>query len=298
MSKSLLIVESPAKARTIANYLKNDFIIKASVGHVKDLPESRLGVEIENEFTPEYQVIKGKIKILKEIKKAAETAKSIYLATDPDREGEAIAWHIAEELNRPKDVIHRVLFNEITTRSVREAILKPERLNRNKFEAQQARRILDRLVGYLISPLLWDKVRRGLSAGRVQSVAVRLLCEREKEIQSFVPQEYWTIQALLEGSSPPAFKATLARIDSKKAEIKNGEAAQAILQDLSLCSFAVKEIERKERRKNPPPPYITTQLQQEGWRKLRFTAKKTMSLALRLYEGGALGQEGPVGLIT
>ncbi|MDO8957904.1 MAG: type I DNA topoisomerase [Deltaproteobacteria bacterium] len=298
MSKSLIIVESPAKARTIGNYLKDDYVIMASVGHVKDLPESRLGVDIENGFVPQYQVIKGKIKVLKEIKKAAEKVDSIYLATDPDREGEAIAWHIAEELNRPPDKIHRVLFNEITARSVREAVLKPERLNKDKYEAQQARRILDRLVGYLISPLLWDKVRRGLSAGRVQSVAVRLLCEREKEIQSFVPQEYWTIQALLEGSSPPAFKATLARIDSKKAEIKKGEAAQAILQDLSLCSFAVKEIERKERRKNPPPPYITSQLQQEGWRKLRFTAKKTMSLAQRLYEGVELGQEGPVGLIT
>ena len=298
MSKSLLIVESPAKARTIANYLKDDFIIKASVGHVKDLPESRLGVEIENEFTPEYQVIKGKIKILKEIKKAAETAKSIYLATDPDREGEAIAWHIAEELNRPKDVIHRVLFNEITTRSVREAILKPERLNRNKFEAQQARRILDRLVGYLISPLLWDKVRRGLSAGRVQSVTVRLLCEREKEIQAFISQEYWSIQALLEGSVPPSFKSVLARINSKKVEIKNEGEAQAILRDLASASFSVKEIERKERRKFPPPPFITSQLQQEAWRKLRFTAKKTMSLAQRLYEGVELGQEGPVGLIT
>jgi DNA topoisomerase-1 len=298
MSKSLVIVESPAKARTIANYLKDDYVIKASVGHVKDLPESRLGVDIENGFLPQYQVIKGKIKVLKEIKKAAEKAQAIYLATDPDREGEAIAWHIAEELNRPLDRVHRVLFNEITSRSVREAILKPQRLNKDKFEAQQARRILDRLVGYLISPLLWDKVRRGLSAGRVQSVAVRLLCEREKEIQAFTPQEYWTIQALLEGSSPPSFKALLSRIDSKKADIKTEKAAQAILQDLSSCAFTVKEIERKERRKNPLPPYITSQLQQEAWRKLRFTAKKTMSLAQRLYEGVELGQEGPTGLIT
>jgi len=298
MSKSLVIVESPAKARTISSYLKDDFIIKASVGHVKDLPESRLGVDVENGFAPQYQVIKGKIKILKEIKKAAEKAKSIYLATDPDREGEAIAWHIAEELNRPPGTIHRVLFNEITARSVREAILKPERLNRDKFEAQQARRILDRLVGYLISPLLWEKVRRGLSAGRVQSVAVRLLCEREKEIQSFVSQEYWTIQAFLEGGGPPSFKATLVRIDSKKAGINNEGEAQAILKDLAPLSFSVKEIERKERRKNPPPPYITSQLQQEAWRKLRFTAKKTMALAQRLYEGVELGQEGPVGLIT
>ncbi len=298
MSKSLLIVESPAKARTIANYLKDDYVIKASVGHVKDLPESRLGVDIENGFVPHYQVIKGKAAVLKEIKKAAEKAESIYLATDPDREGEAIAWHIAEELKRPLDRVHRVLFNEITSRGVREAILKPQRLNKDKFEAQQARRILDRLVGYLISPLLWDKVRRGLSAGRVQSVAVRLLCEREKEIQAFTPQEYWTIQALLEGGSPPSFKAILSRIDSKKADIKTEKAAQAILRDLSSGSFAVKEIERKERRKNPPPPYITSQLQQEAWRKLRFTAKRTMSLAQRLYEGVELGPEGPTGLIT
>ncbi len=298
MSKSLVIVESPAKARTLSSYLKDDFVIKASVGHVKDLPQSRLGVDIENGFTPQYQVIKGKIKILKEIKNAAEKAKTIYLATDPDREGEAIAWHIAEELKRPRGTIRRVLFNEITARSVREAILRPERLNQDKFEAQQARRILDRLVGYLISPVLWDKVRRGLSAGRVQSVAVRLLCEREKEIHSFVPQEYWTLEALLEGSAPPSFKATLARVDSKKAEIRNQGEAQAILQGLDHLSFSVKEIERKERRKYPPPPYITSQLQQEGWRKLRFTAKKTMSLAQRLYEGVELGPEGPVGLIT
>jgi DNA topoisomerase-1 len=298
MSKSLVIVESPAKARTISNYLKDDFILKASVGHVKDLPESHLGVDIENGFAPQYQVIKGKIKVLKEIKRAAQGAKSIYLATDPDREGEAIAWHIAEEINRPPGIIHRVLFNEITARSVREAILKPERLNRNKFDAQQARRILDRLVGYLISPLLWEKVRRGLSAGRVQSVAVRLLCEREKEIQSFVSQEYWTIQALLEGSLPPSFPATLVRIDSGKAEIKNEGEAQAILQELATLPFSVKEVEKKERRKYPPPPFITSQLQQEAWRKLRFTAKKTMSLAQRLYEGVELGQEGPVGLIT
>ncbi|MBI5967450.1 MAG: type I DNA topoisomerase [Deltaproteobacteria bacterium] len=298
MSQSLVIVESPAKARTISNYLKDDFVIKASVGHVKDLPENRLGVDIQNGFTPEYQVIKGKIKVLREIKRAAEGAKSIFLATDPDREGEAIAWHIAEEINQPPTKIHRVLFNEITARSIREAVAKPEKLNRDKYEAQQARRILDRLVGYLISPLLWDKVRRGLSAGRVQSVAVRLLCDREKEIQAFVAQEYWTIEAMLESNLPPPFKATLARVDSQKAEIKNQEEAQVILQDLANLPFSVKEIERKERRKYPPPPYITSQLQQEAWRKLHFSAKKTMSLAQALYEGVDLGQEGRVGLIT
>ena len=298
MAKSLIIVESPAKARTISSYLKDEYVIKASVGHIKDLPESRLGVDIDNGFSPEYQVIQGKVKVLKEIKTAAQKAKEVYLATDPDREGEAIAWHIAEEVRRPGGNIHRVLFNEITARSVREAMLKPERLNQNKFEAQQARRILDRLVGYMVSPLLWDKVRRGLSAGRVQTVAVRLLCEREEEIRKFVPQEYWTLEASLEGKNPPPFKAYLLRIDSEKAEIRNETEARSIKKDLASLPFSVKQVERKERRKNPPPPYITSQLQQEAWRKLRFTAKKTMSIAQRLYEGIELGQEGPVGLIT
>ncbi len=298
MAKSLVIVESPAKARTISNYLKNEYVVKASVGHIKDLPESRLGVEIDQGFAPEYHVIPGKIKVLKDIKRASEGAEVIYMATDPDREGEAIAWHIAEELNRPGNVIQRVLFNEITARSVRAAMQNPERLNRSKFEAQQARRILDRLVGYLVSPLLWEKVRRGLSAGRVQSVAVRLVCEREREVQAFVSEEYWTIEAVLEGQMPPSFLATLARIESQKAEIKNEGEAQAILSDLRGLPFSVKGVERKERRKNPSPPFITSHLQQEGWRKLRYTAKRTMSIAQRLYEGIELGQEGPVGLIT
>jgi DNA topoisomerase-1 len=298
MAKSLIIVESPAKARTISNYLKNEYVIKASVGHIKDLPASRLGVDIDNGFSPEYQVIQGKVKVLKEIKNAAQKAKEVYIATDPDREGEAIAWHIAEEVRRPGGNIHRVLFNEITARSVREAMLKPEQLNQNKFAAQQACWILDRLVGYMVSPLLWDKVRRGLSAGRVQTVAVRFLCEREEEIRKFVTQEYWTLEASLEGKNPPPFRAYLLRIDSEKAEIRNGAEAQAIKKDLASLPFSVRQIERKERRKNPPPPYITSQLQQEAWRKLRFTAKKTMSIAQRLYEGIELGQEGPVGLIT
>ena len=298
MSKPLVIVESPAKARTISNYLKNEYVIKASVGHIKDLPGSRLGVDIDKGFAPEYEVIQGKAKVLKEIKNAAQKAKEVYLATDPDREGEAIAWHIAEEIEPGAARIHRVLFNEITARAIREAMGKPERLNQNKFEAQQARRILDRLVGYLVSPLLWDKVRRGLSAGRVQTVAVRLICEREEEIRKFVPQEYWTIEASLEGRNPPPFNALLARIGPEKAEIKNEAEARAIREELSSLPFAVRQIERKERRKNPPPPYITSQLQQEAWRKLRFTAKKTMSIAQRLYEGIEIGQEGPVGLIT
>jgi DNA topoisomerase-1 len=298
MAKSLVIVESPAKARTISNYLKDEYVIKASVGHVKDLPESRLGVDIDNGFSPEYQVIQGKVKVLREIKNAAQKAKEVYLATDPDREGEAIAWHIAEEVSRPRGNIYRVLFNEITARSVREAIRKPEQLNQNKFEAQQARRILDRLVGYLVSPLLWDKVRRGLSAGRVQTVAVRLICEREEEIRKFIPQEYWTLEASLEGKNLPPFKAYLLRIDSEKAEIRNENEARSIKKELVSLPFSVKQVEKKERRKNPPPPYITSQLQQEAWRKLRFTAKKTMSIAQRLYEGIELGPEGPVGLIT
>jgi DNA topoisomerase I len=255
MSKSLVIVESPAKARTISNYLKNEYVIKASVGHIKDLPGSRLGVDIDKGFTPEYQVIQGKAKVLKEIKTAAQKAEEIYIATDPDREGEAIAWHIAEEIERGAGNIHRVLFNEITARAIREAMLKPERLDQNKFEAQQARRILDRLVGYMVSPLLWDKVRRGLSAGRVQTVAVRLICEREEEIRKFVAQEYWSIEASLEGKNPPPFKALLSRIESQKAEIKNEAEAQAIRKDLDSLPLPC-QADREERTAQEPAPAL------------------------------------------
>ncbi|MDH3973992.1 MAG: type I DNA topoisomerase [Deltaproteobacteria bacterium] len=297
MAKSLLIVESPAKARTIKKYLGKEFNVLASVGHVKDLPKSSLGVDVENNFSPQYDVIKGKGNIIKNIKKEARSAEKVFLAPDPDREGEAIAWHIASEI-KEKDKVSRVLFNEITKRGIEDAIKHPLPLNNDKFEAQQARRILDRLVGYQISPLLWDKVRRGLSAGRVQSVAVRVICEREKEIKAFVPREYWSVMALLEGSIPPPVEAKLLKIDNKKAELKSQEETDQLLSSIEGASYIIKKIDKKERRKNPSPPFITSTLQQDAARKLGFSAKKTMMLAQRLYEGLDFGDQGPVGLIT
>ncbi len=309
MAKKLLIVESPAKAKTIGKYLGKDFSVKASVGHVKDLPVSKLGVDLEKEFEPTYEVIKGKKKVIDELKKAAEGAEAVFLATDPDREGEAIAWHIAEEIRgkaKPKKSkkaaasttpVHRVLFHEITKRSVQEALKNPLELNQKLFEAQQARRVLDRLVGYQISPLLWDKVQRGLSAGRVQSVAVRLICEREEEISKFKSEEYWSIETRLEGSNPPIFSAKLLAQAGKKLEISNQAEADGLKTALEKSSFLLKEILRKERRRNPYPPFITSTLQQDASRKLGFTAKKTMMLAQRLYEGVELGGDA-VGLIT
>ncbi|MEE9613536.1 MAG: type I DNA topoisomerase [Thermodesulfobacteriota bacterium] len=293
MAKSLVIVESPAKARTLNKFLGKNFTVMASVGHVKDLPKSELGVDIENDFRPNYVKIKGKGKTLADLKKAGKKADKVYLAPDPDREGEAIAWHIAEEINGKKGSIFRVLFNEITEKAVKEAIENPTELDRNKFEAQQARRILDRLVGYQVSPILWDKIRRGLSAGRVQSVAVRLICEREEEIKAFKPREYWSIIADFE-----KFEAKLAKRDNKKIDVKNEDEAQSILKELKGAGFEITAITRKERKKNPLPPFITSKLQQEAARKLSYSAKKTMMLAQRLYEGIEMGDEGPVGLIT
>ncbi|OGL53443.1 MAG: DNA topoisomerase I [Candidatus Schekmanbacteria bacterium RIFCSPLOWO2_12_FULL_38_15] len=299
--KSLVIVESPAKAKTINKFLGKSFVVIASVGHVKDLPKSKLGVDVENDFQPSYEILKSKTKVISELKEAAKDAEKIYLAPDPDREGEAIAWHIAEEIGGNRLKIFRVLFNEITERAVLEAIKNPSKLDKNKFEAQQARRILDRLVGYEISPLLWKKVRYGLSAGRVQSVAVRLICEREKEIKAFVPEEYWSITAELSsgtGVSPVPFKAKLVKRANKKLEIKNNEDAEKILKNLEGAQYVVTNIETKERKRNPLSPFITSKLQQDAARKLGFTAKKTMMLAQQLYEGVELGQEGSVGLIT
>ncbi len=293
MAKSLVIVESPAKARTLNKFLGKNFTVMASVGHVKDLPKSELGVDIENDFRPNYVKIKGKGKTLADLKKAGKKADKVYLAPDPDREGEAIAWHIAEEINGKKGSIFRVLFNEITEKAVKEAIENPTELDRSKFEAQQARRILDRLVGYQVSPILWDKIRRGLSAGRVQSVAVRLICEREEEIKAFKPREYWSIIADFE-----KFEAKLAKRDNKKIDVKNEDEAQSILKELKGAGFEITAITRKERKKNPLPPFITSKLQQEAARKLSYSAKKTMMLAQRLYEGIEMGDEGPVGLIT
>ncbi len=301
MKKGLVIVESPTKVRTIKRYLGKDFDIMASVGHVKDLPKKRLGVDVEDNFTPEYEIIRGKSKIIKELKSAASKVDNIYLAPDPDREGEAIAWHIAEELQAKRGKarqFHRVMFHELTEQAIKKAIKSPGKLDRNKYESQQARRILDRLVGYKISPLLWSKVKRGLSAGRVQSVAVRIICDREREIQAFVAEEYWTVTAQLEGPNPPPFLAKVIALKGKKLSIPDGEKAQEIVRDLKAADFRVKKIETKERKKYPSPPFITSTMQQEAAHKLRFSAKKTMMLAQRLYEGVDLGDEGPVGLIT
>jgi len=296
--KSLLIVESPTKVRTLGKFLGKDFTIKASIGHVKDLPKKELGVDIEKNFTPKYVVIEGKGKILKDLKNAARGAERIFLGPDPDREGEAIAWHIAEELNGDSDKVFRVEFNEITERAVTGALKNPRKIDMNLVNAQQARRVLDRLVGYNLSPLLWRKVRRGLSAGRVQSVALRLVVDREREIKAFKPVEYWSITAALEAKEPPPFNARLFQIDEQKAEIKNESEAKGIISDLDGKVFTVKKVEKKKRRRYPAPPFITSTLQQEASRKLRFNAKKTMVVAQQLYEGIELGSEGSVGLIT
>ncbi len=299
MGKSLLIVESPTKVETLKKIVGKDFIIKASVGHLKDLPKKKLGVDVENNFNPDYITIRGKGKILAALKAAAKKADTIYLAPDPDREGEAIAHHIFNEVSKiAKGKIYRVMFNEITKKAVSEAIAHPTELNANKVNAQQARRILDRLVGYKISPLLWKKVQRGLSAGRVQSVALRIICDREKEINDFKSEEYWTITIDLEGSKKPEFQAKLFKVDGKKAEIGNEEEAQAIVKGVEGQELTLEDIVKKERKRNPSAPFITSTLQQEASRKLNFSPKKTMMLAQRLYEGQELGKEGTVGLIT
>lgn len=298
MAKSLIIVESPAKARTISKYLGRGYQVLASVGHVKDLPKSKLGIDIDRDFQPQYVVIRGKSKFLSEIKDQAKKAEKVYLAPDPDREGEAIAWHIAQELNGKSPRVYRVLFNEITERAIKRALQSPGTINMKKVHAQQARRVLDRIVGYMLSPLLWKKVRRGLSAGRVQSVAVRIICEREAEREAFQTVEYWTITAMLQGQNPPPFEARLQEYRANPVEIHTGEEADRILQDLQGAVFTVSAIDKTDRYRNPPPPFITSRLQQEAARKLRFTAKKTMMLAQRLYEGIEIGEKGPVGLIT
>ena len=297
-SGTLVIVESPAKAATIKKYLGPGFVVKASVGHVKDLPKATMGIDVKHDFQPEYVVIEGKKKVIADIKAAAKKAEKVLLAPDPDREGEAIAWHIAEEIRPANPNIQRVLFNEITKKAVNEAILHPLELDMHKFESQQARRVLDRLVGYEISPVLWSKVRRGLSAGRVQSVAVRLVVDRESEIKAFRPEEYWTIEAQVEGSAPPPFSARVVRLNGEKAALSHEGQASEVVSLVSQASLRVAAVERKERRKNPPPPFITSRLQQEASSKLRFSPKRTMGLAQRLYEGVELGDEGPTGLIT
>jgi DNA topoisomerase-1 len=318
MAKALVIVESPAKAKTIGKYLGKNFVVKASLGHIKDLPKRDLAVDVDNDFTPRYEVIEGKKKLISELRQAAKGVDAIYLAADPDREGEAICWHLQEELEPKKKSdgpnIYRVMFNEITANAVKKAFDKPMPVNVNLVEAQQARRILDRLVGYKISPLLWDKVRRGLSAGRVQTVALRMIVDREREIRAFVKQEYWTIDVSLNAKKPPVLSARLAKIDNAdslalpkpadeskapyKPYVGDEAASQRILDDLIDAAYTVQTVTTKEKRRNPVPPFITSTLQQESSRKLRFSVKRTMMLAQQLYEGKEIGKEGLVGLIT
>src|SRR5437660_3268732 len=297
-AKNLVIVESPAKAKTLGKYLGKDFQVKASVGHIVDLPKSKLGVDIKKNFAPDFHVIQAKKKVIEELKKAAKGKENIYLASDPDREGEAIAWHIADQVAKNHRRVHRVLINEITRRAVQEAIANPLELDRHKFDAQVARRILDRLVGYKISPLLWNKVRRGLSAGRVQTVALRLIVEREEAIRAFVPQEYWTIHAMLDAGKPPLFEARLIKHKDADIEVKNQQAADKIVAAVSKAKWQVASVAQKEKRRNAPPPFTTSKLQQAAYNRLRYTAKRTMSLAQKLYEGVEFGSEGSVALIT
>lgn len=301
MSKSLVIVESPAKAKTIGKYLGKDFVVKASLGHIKDLPKSDLAVNVDKGFEPSYQVIEGKKKLIGELKSAAKGADNIYLAADPDREGEAICYHLQEELQGKGDKgpkIFRVMFNEITAKAVKQAFEKPLAVNTNLVYAQQARRVLDRLVGYKISPLLWDKVRRGLSAGRVQTVALRLIVDREREILAFNKEEYWTIDVALNAKKPPVLKARLSKVNEKNPKIVAEAESQAIVSDLGDARYTVRSVITKEKKRNAVPPFITSTLQQEAARKLRFSVKRTMMIAQRLYEGIELGEEGAVGLIT
>ncbi|MCA1957366.1 MAG: type I DNA topoisomerase [Nitrospira sp.] len=302
MAKSLVIVESPTKAKTVTKYLGRGYEVLASVGHVKDLPTSKLGVDLERDFAPQYVTIKGKSKVLAEIKKKAERADKIFLAPDPDREGEAIAWHIEQELlgklKKSDRKIFRVRFNEITETAIKRAIQSPSEIDMRLVNAQQARRVLDRIVGYQGSQLLWSKVRRGLSMGRVQSVAMRLICEREAEREAFRAEEYWSITALLAGASPPPFEAKLHSVNGQEAVIENAEQAGRVVSAILGKPFVVQSIERREKKRNPVAPFITSRLQQEAARKLHFSPKKTMLLAQQLYEGIEIGAEGPTGLIT
>ncbi|OGK79212.1 MAG: DNA topoisomerase I [Candidatus Rokubacteria bacterium GWC2_70_24] len=296
--RALVVVESPTKVKTIQKYLDSKYIVKASMGHIRDLPKSKLGVDEKKGFKPDYKVLPAKKKVLDELKKAAEKVDALYIATDPDREGEAIGWHLAAELGISKSKTYRIMFNEITERAVKAAFQRPGKIDMNKVNAQQARRILDRLVGYKLSPLLWEKIRRGLSAGRVQSVAVRLLTEREREIQAFVAVEYWSLHARLLGTHPPEFTATLREVRGEKASLPSERETVAVMTALHGCEWRVTSVTRGERKRNPAAPFTTSTLQQEAGRKLHFTAKKTMMLAQQLYEGIELGAEGSVGLIT
>lgn len=295
--EALVIVESPAKAKTIGKYLGKKYMVKASMGHVRDLPKSQMGVDVENDFQPKYITIRGKGSILKELKDSSKKVKRVYLAADPDREGEAIAWHLANVLELAEDEPCRVVFHEITKEAVQEAFKRPRPIDMNLVNAQQTRRILDRLVGYNISPLLWKKVRKGLSAGRVQSVAVKLIIDREREIRQFVPEEYWTVTAHLIKDGQP-FQARFYGRGGNKEELRNEADVQALLAEIADQPLVVRTVKLSERRRHPAPPFTTSSLQQEAARKLNFRASRTMSVAQQLYEGIELGQEGSVGLIT
>ena len=297
MADKLIIVESPAKAGTIKKFLGGNTKVVASMGHIRDLPKSKLGVDIDNDFEPEYINIRGKGDLIKSLKSEAKKAKKVYLATDPDREGEAIAWHLANILDISPNSKCRVTFNEITKNAVKEAIKNPREVDINLIDAQQARRILDRIVGYKISPILWAKVRRGLSAGRVQSVAVKLIVDREEEIEKFIPEEYWNMYVNLK-KNQDIFKAKLVSKNDKKIDIHTKEEADNILKDIDKAEFIVKEIKKAERKRNPAPPFTTSTMQQEASRKLGFTLKKTMSVAQGLYEGVKIESRGTIGLIT
>ncbi|HYP20096.1 MAG TPA: type I DNA topoisomerase, partial [Chloroflexia bacterium] len=301
---NLVIVESPAKARTIKKYLGRNFTVEASMGHVRDLPKSTLGVDVERNFNPQYVVPRDKSKTVKDLRQRVQAARAVYLATDPDREGEAIAWHVREVTgagnnNQP---VFRVEFHEITPHAIQEAVANPRSIDMHLVDAQQARRVLDRLVGYRLSPLLWKKVRRGLSAGRVQSVAVRLIVDREREIEAFVPVEYWSIEADLSkrpaGKKKDQFHAALALVNGKKADLKNEQDAAGIVRALHGSDYVVESVKRREAQRRPSPPVTTSTLQQEASRKLNFAARKTMLIAQQLYEGVDIGPEGSTGLIT
>ena len=297
MAKALVVVESPAKAKTINKYLGRDYKVIASMGHIRDLPKSKLGVDVDNDFAEQYESIMARKKVIKELKDAARDATDIYVATDPDREGEAIGWHLIQELGGKKRKIHRLTFNEITKKAILDALKHPRAIDEKMVDAQRARRVLDRLVGYKISPILWDKVRRGLSAGRVQSVALKLVCDRERAIEAFVPEEYWNLFARLAGPQPPEFEAKLLKKNGDSIRVANEEQSKAILADLEGASWIVSSVATKERKRHAPPPFITSKLQQTA----RFPVKKTMLLAQQLYEGvelPGLGVDGAVGLIT
>lgn len=298
MGKQLIIVESPAKVKTIKKFLGPQYMVQASVGHVRDLPSSSLGVDEANDFAPHYEVIDNKKNVVSDLRAAASKADTVYLAPDPDREGEAIAWHVAELIRDKAKDIKRIQFNEITAKAVKEALAHPRELNGHLFDAQQARRVLDRLVGYKISPLLWKSIKRGISAGRVQSVALRLIVEREEAREAFKPEEYWLFRALLAADVPPSFKAELAKVGGKKAVVSNAAQAKDIEDAMAGKPFVVESVEEKERERAPQPPFITSTLQQAANQRLSYTAKRTMNIAQRLYEGVELGDRGLTALIT